>query len=180
MGIDPGGGAGGVAVVDDDGALAWLAQYRKSGRNWRYWTCGASGLVEGACATLGATLAACMAFPADVCAVEAVGRYAGKPAPLALAASAGAAVGIAEAAGAIVVRPRPEAWRVVYYGRPAKLDTDRAKRVALDFLHGRPHAGSPAGYTLARREWPIASAAEWSEHAAEAAGIAAWLQWAAP
>lgn len=182
LGIDPGGTAGGVALLGEDGDLLWLADYRRGrrGYRWRVAELGAAAR-SGEAPTLGATLAACVPVgTARACAVEAVGRYAGKPAPLALATSAGVAVGLVESRGVPVARPRPDTWRAVYFGRPVRLDSARAKRVALDHLHGRPHLGAPAGYSLARRAWTVAAAADWSEHAAEAAGIAAWLAWAAP
>lgn len=176
-GIDPGSTCGGAAVLDGS-ELVWLAQWRRVGNRYRY-AYGSPQLAsarEADAQTLGEAIAACLGphlGSLRLAAVEAVVRHGGRPAPIALATAAGVAVGLLEASGAQVRRPSPTQWRSVYFGAPITLERERAKRVALDWLHGRQ---TPAAPPLRCRSWDVPQGVSWADHAAEATAIAAWLQ----
>jgi len=175
VGVDPGSRAGGLAVVDLEAGtvrLAWwkalaacVELHEADGEAYRVTRHGTLAM---------ALVAALRGVEATVAACEAVRPYRGRPAPVALATAAGVAVGLLEGRGVLVQRPEPSTWRGVYFGRPAALERERAKRVALDWLAGRVSPGVPLDSWRPHGLTVPAAHGLAPDHAAEALGLAVW------
>ena len=175
VGVDPGLHAGGLALVLGDGSAVQLTWWRSLSRGFEFTTWNGSSLDVERHDTL--SRGAYLLLPrvkATSAAVEAVRRHRGRSAPLTLATAAGTLVGLLEAQGARVLRPGPSEWRSVYFGKPIALERERAKRLALDWMHGRQHPGTrgevlqPHGLELGLGSVDV------PDHAAEALGLAVW------
>lgn len=175
VGVDPGLHAGGLALVLGDGSAVQLTWWRSLSRGFEFLTWNGCGLdVERHDTLARGVYLSLPRVKATSAAVEAVRRHRGRSAPLTLATAAGTLVGLLEAQGARVLRPGPSEWRSVYFGKPIALERERAKRLALDWMHGREHPGTrgevlqPHGLELGLGTVDV------PDHAAEALGLAVW------
>lgn len=150
IGIDPGAVGAAVAMDDADGEVIAAVHWNER-RAWFLDSCD-----DGACWSLmesPSMVGALRWFAASVCSaargervrlvVEAVTVNKGKGSPIALATSAGIAIGVVSAVCRVASlhRPRPEGWRKVVTGKALLGRRGDLKAVAQAWAAGRLHPG---------------------------------------
>jgi hypothetical protein len=177
IGIDPGAVGAAVAMDDADGeviaAAHWDARrvwYLDSEEDRAVWTRLDGAKMIGAIKRLSMSVSSAARGGPVRLVVEDVGLRAGKGVPIALATSAGLAIGVVSAVLCVdsLHRPRPEAWRKVLTGRPLAGRREQLKALAMAWARGEAYPGISVDLHPGGRVLP-----DGPDHAAEAA-LMAW------
>ena len=150
VGIDPGSVGAAVAMDDADGSVVAAVHWNER-RAWRLdvdddgacWSLFESPSMVGALRWFASAVNGASIGDSLRLVVEAVTVNKGKGSPIALATSAGVAIGVVSAVCRVgsLHRPRPEGWRKVITGKALAGRRGDLKAVAQAWASGRLHPG---------------------------------------